>query len=793
VIEHLDLINLSHYDIGFTDHPTVCRALQVRYLDQAIDLVLAWRGGPPASRFHWTCEANNVVWEWWQQAPAARRDLFLELVQEGLIEVCAMPFNQNPTLDAQEWRCLARWLPDDLWRALRPRTIMQSDVNGFPRAGAMALMERGAEFLWMGLNQDTGGSPLPQPGLFWWAMPDGRKLLVWNSLAYPSGYYLFEPREWRRGPLPLAADARYRPPAEGDFFSTAPEALERARQHCQATLRRWEERGYSHRRAAISMTNMWRVDNDPPCQLLPAFVAAWNAAGFTPTLALTTPTPAIAAIRDAAREIPTLSGEWTDWWANGTASTPRELAASRRAKRLLWALDSSLYPPSPERKQLRERCLRELCFFDEHTWGAWNSVSQPESLNARGQFAEKASLAYRPLALAELALGEANRALAPQTPGIHVVNPYSSPFTGWVTLTDDCLRGEYEGVEDVLTGQQQPFHRLPGLKPFAGAPSGAEQFSPLDRARVFPDRIAGQVLRMWVQDLEPGQVRSYRLLPRVTAPPSPPPAPCVQKDATGWPSQVRWPQTTCRPEVTLFTAPIGDLVSLEFGGFAPRWTYKAILSLPSLAERRAARERWTSQTWALPQGETLWRDTGPTLEGEQYLTHPRLHWLRRKIEIFKDTPRVQLTLSLSRISQPSAAEILYLRFPLACPAGATVRVPHGGLAYQPGREQIPHTCKDFHVLDDRLVYAYNGGRTILDCPDNALVELGGLNDALALEELTGDLALVYVVLYNNIWYTNFAGDEAGAMEFRFDLYHRGDLEADFASEAYPVVRVPAEG
>ena len=50
-IRHIDLVHLSHTDVGFTDHPIVCRELQRRYLDIAIDAVLATQTGPnrPAS------------------------------------------------------------------------------------------------------------------------------------------------------------------------------------------------------------------------------------------------------------------------------------------------------------------------------------------------------------------------------------------------------------------------------------------------------------------------------------------------------------------------------------------------------------------------------------------------------------------------------------------------------------------------------------------------------------------------------------------------------------------------
>jgi len=36
-IKHIDLIHLSHADLGSADHPAVCREMQIRYLDIALD------------------------------------------------------------------------------------------------------------------------------------------------------------------------------------------------------------------------------------------------------------------------------------------------------------------------------------------------------------------------------------------------------------------------------------------------------------------------------------------------------------------------------------------------------------------------------------------------------------------------------------------------------------------------------------------------------------------------------------------------------------------------------------
>ena len=72
-IQHIDLVHLSHTDVGFTDHPIICRELQRRYLDIAIDAVLATRDRPESARFCWTAESTIGVNDWWQSATPGRR------------------------------------------------------------------------------------------------------------------------------------------------------------------------------------------------------------------------------------------------------------------------------------------------------------------------------------------------------------------------------------------------------------------------------------------------------------------------------------------------------------------------------------------------------------------------------------------------------------------------------------------------------------------------------------------------------------------------------------------------
>src|SRR5574340_1195512 len=101
-IQQVELVHFSHTDYGFTDHPAVCRELQRRYLDVALDAALATRDRPAGERFCWTAETTVAVDDWWRAAPLERREQFLAMVRAGQLEVAALPLNQTPTLNARQ-------------------------------------------------------------------------------------------------------------------------------------------------------------------------------------------------------------------------------------------------------------------------------------------------------------------------------------------------------------------------------------------------------------------------------------------------------------------------------------------------------------------------------------------------------------------------------------------------------------------------------------------------------------------------------------------------------------------
>lgn len=790
-VKQVDLVHFSHTDYGFTDHPAVCRDMQVRYLDIALDAALATRELPEAARFRWTAETTIAVNDWWQAASPARRAQFLEAIRAGQVEITALPFNNTPYLNQNQWEVMMRWLPDELWRECKPQSAIQNDVNGFPRAGAKVLLDRGVRHLFSGINSDSGGPPLPRLTAFWWKQPDGRRLFVWMSLSYGDGFFFFETEEWRRGPLPLAADARFRPPRAGDILRTDEASLRRAHQQCVRRIRESEQAGYRHAVLVLSMTSMWRYDNDPPFPPLSDFVSAWNRLGLQPRLRLTTVSEAMKHLeKEAGPTAPEFQGEWTDWWANGTMCAPREVAASRFAKRYLAAAQSPVWGAldEPARAHIEE-LTRELCLFDEHTWGSGMSVGQPYSLDAQGQWNEKARLAWRPLALAEWLLGRRARSrLAPEGEGLWLANPASRPFNGWATMIASCLRDDYRSLVDPETGARIKLYFEPG--PVWGRPQKPEDLSREDVSATFPDQVPKRFARFWVENLPAENVKKFELsklsVENAVAGGQAATAPVVALDDQGWPTAATWAGMS-KP---LFTAGLGDFVSVTVNAFAPRWALQDIWQAGEQSKRQQLQNKMLEFITATAAEKASLEETPHTLRYTQALKHPRLKWASRRLEVWKRAPRARLTFRLNRISS-FAPELLCIVSPMPCD-GTLPRFSSGGMGFTPFTDQFPGTCGDYFAIDGWAHFATRDGHWLWVSRDAPLITLDGPHPKSHLDAPPPRTGRVVAIVFDNFWYTNFQGDSPGVMEFQYDLVwsNRVGNDADAAQWADSLLSEP---
>ncbi|HYI25480.1 MAG TPA: hypothetical protein VD767_08735, partial [Thermomicrobiales bacterium] len=145
----IHLVHQSHYDIGYTDPQVMVLSAQQAYIDDALELATITDDWPEDSRFRWTIEATWPLRHWLRTRPASARDEFVRRVNEGRIEVNALPFSMHT--EAYSFDELARQLVfaqelrDELGISIT--TAMQTDVPGATIGLATLLTDAGIEFL----------------------------------------------------------------------------------------------------------------------------------------------------------------------------------------------------------------------------------------------------------------------------------------------------------------------------------------------------------------------------------------------------------------------------------------------------------------------------------------------------------------------------------------------------------------------------------------------------------------------------------------------------------------------
>ena len=149
-------------------------------------------------------------------------------------------------------------------------------------------------------------------------------------------------------------------------------------------LAQLERKGYPYDIVQLQ----WCVgsDNGPPDAALPDVVKNWNAKHAYPKMVIATTSELFRAFEERyAAKIPVVRGDFTPYWEDGASSTARETAINRTAaERLvqaetLWAMFNPRHYPAAEFAD----AWRNVILYDEHTWGAGNSISEPDKPNVK--------------------------------------------------------------------------------------------------------------------------------------------------------------------------------------------------------------------------------------------------------------------------------------------------------------------------------------------------------------------------------------------------------------------------
>ncbi|OHB68141.1 MAG: hypothetical protein A2V70_12000, partial [Planctomycetes bacterium RBG_13_63_9] len=435
----------SHVDIGYTHVQTEVEQRQWGHLEQAIEIARKTADYPTGAKFKWNAEVLWAVDSYLKQATDEKREAFLDAVRRGQMHLDALYGNELSALCRPEELF---WLVE-CGRRLRSQygltidAAMISDVPGYTWGLVPVMAQSGVKYFSIGPNPGHRiGHTLAAWGdrPFYWVSPSGKeKVLCWMA---GKGY------AWFHGGL-SGSISQVKPELFFDYLQGLADA------------------GYPY--DMVQLRYSIGGDNGPPDPDLPEFVKDWNAKYAYPKMAITTTGELLREFeRRYGDQIPEVRGDFTPYWEDGAGSSSRETGMNRAsAERLvqaeaIWAMRRPKSYPAEE----FYAAWRNVVLYDEHTWGAHCSISQPDSDFTRSQWKIKQDFAVQgekqSRELLRAATGVPSHepdGTAPDGKGaVQVLNTCSWPRTDLVLLPGPCTKaGDRVTAPD---GKAVPSQRL---------------------------------------------------------------------------------------------------------------------------------------------------------------------------------------------------------------------------------------------------------------------------------------------------------------------------------------------
>lgn len=719
------LVPHSHNDIGYTMPQDDVLRKQMGNLRQGIAIAERTKGYPEGSRFKWNAE---VMWAFdalLGEAKPDEREALVAAVRQGRLGLDGLYGNfLTGLLRPEEWFRSMEYAADAGRLTGVPVTsAMITDVPGCTWGITTVFAQSGIRYFSISPNQsdrigrtfEWGDKP------FWWVSPSGRgRILVWMT---GTPYSLYHPGPFSRlGAGPILAQ-----------------------------LRKLESQGYPYDVTYFRYTI--GGDNGPPDPELSDAIRAWNEKHVSPRIVIaTTREPFEDLERRYGDRLPVVKGDFTPYWEDGAGSAARETAANRQsADRLVQAetLFALRHPRAFDAAEFR-RAWQWVLLFSEHTWGAWNSVSDPDSDFAKVQWATKRSYAEKGSEAAARLLQESLRPAGEAVPGhIDVFNTSSWTRTGLVTVPAS-VAGDAAGV--------------------VGAPS---------------QRLTSGDLVFLAKDVPAFGSKRYRLGD----------APGGQAGAARAGGTTLM-NSTFRVTIDSRTGGIRSLHTRRYGEMAGPEGLNTYTYLPG-----------TDTSKAMTNGSISVRvlDDGPLVAAlEVTSSAPGCESLRRVYRVVEGLDSVEVTDTLHK-KRVREKEGVHIGFDFAVPGGQ-VRMETPWAVVRPDIDQIPGACRNWFTVA-RWADVSNDKAGVTWCvPDTPLMEIGGLtasilggagNPALWMDRSLPSRTL-YSWALNNHWHTNYPADQEGRITLRYVLKPHGPFDATAAYQAgveaaEPLLAAPAAG
>jgi hypothetical protein len=356
----------SHTDIGYTDIQPKCAETHNRNTDLAAELCAKFPD------FKWNLEVAWQAENYLATRKGEKLDAFLRFAKEGRIGVQALYNNILTGLCSHEEACRLAYFAHSLKTryGIPFRSAMISDVPSQEASIPMILANSGIRYFSSGINTTRG----PFNQLFgkcpcWWEGPDGSRVLM----MYVGGYA-------HAGGWGLDA------------------SVERARSNILGAIKGYEGRkDYPY--DAIFLHGAVS-DNCLMNPRLADVCKAWNDRYEFPKVILCHNAEFFEHIEKTfGDKLPVVKGSAGTYWEDGAGSSARETALNRlahentRNAETLLAIARRIKPDIAYPAEAINSAWRNCLLYDEHTWGAAGSISEPESAGTKAQWKIKSQFA----------------------------------------------------------------------------------------------------------------------------------------------------------------------------------------------------------------------------------------------------------------------------------------------------------------------------------------------------------------------------------------------------------------
>ncbi|MCC6490963.1 MAG: hypothetical protein IT364_25975, partial [Candidatus Hydrogenedentes bacterium] len=720
------LVQHVHTDIGYTRPQTEILPEHLRYIDYALDYCDLTDSFPEDAKFRWTCETTWAVREYLKRRPQQQVERLAKRLAEGRIEVAGMFLNMAET--ATESGLAAGLMPlreiED--RLGAPVTLaMQNDVNGAGWCLVDYFSPIGVKYLTMGINKTRSLLPFDRPTAFWWESPTGNRIMAFRADHYHTGNNL-------------------------RLHETDIHAVESRLVDYLIQLQRLY---YPFEVVSLQYSG-YHTDNSPPAMKSSSLIRDWNERYASPRLRCATASEPMRIIEERyGAELPVIRQAWPDWWTDGFGSAARETAAARhthtsaQTSETFLAMASLLGAEQATALAERVQSVEEtLLFYDEHTYGAAESISDPLAENTMVQWGEKGSYAWDAVKQAGMLREEALGLLQTyvpraNVPTIAVFNSLNWPRSGLIEVFID---------HEIMPTDKH----VQIIDPENGAPI------PVQAIRT---RSEGTYWALWVSNVPPLGYKSFRI--EVSAdPPAAQPAPnadtSVLENAF---YRIGFDSASGGIKQLLDKQSGNQLVDNTAEGRLGQVVHEQLPRRDVPGQEGIEHTALANVVFGPVSVGSIWQSV--QFHGELAGTDAA-NGVRGEVRLYETEPRIEIHFAIRKLPVTDP-EGIYVAFPFALADSEVWYEAQGGMV-RPGKDQIPRSASDWQTIQNFIAVRGPGNQIIFGSSEAPLVQFGGLNYGKWQEMAAVEKPHVYSWVMNNYWFTNFRASQEG--EFKWSYY-----------------------